>query len=314
VIIPVKNGGATLERCLQSIRDQTIANSTEIIILNSMSTDNSMDIARKFYARIIDIPEGTFDHGLTRNIGVQQASGALVYLTVQDAWMGSNDMLEKMAAHFNDKEVQAVVGHQAIPHEKDKNPFLWYRPYSEPVVTEKVVTNIDEFKSLPTDKQQSLVAWDDVVAMYRKSALMEIPFVKTEFAEDWIWSYNALQRGWKLLHDSSLVVYHYHHQYYNYVFNLVYTANYHFYKFFQFRPALPALVVPMMQATYHLFRNKKLSFREKIYWIFHNWSGRLATFFSTVNFLTRLKTGGEKSIERGYSKYCKTIPQGGQKQ
>jgi rhamnosyltransferase len=89
VIIPVKNGVATLERCLQSIADQTIANNTEIIILNSMSTDNSMDIARKFNARIIDIPEGTFDHGLTRNIGVQQASGEFVYLTVQDAWMGS---------------------------------------------------------------------------------------------------------------------------------------------------------------------------------------------------------------------------------
>lgn len=275
-----------------------------------MSTDNSLEIAGKFNARIIDIPEGTFDHGLTRNIGVENASGALVYLTVQDAWMGSDDMLERMAAHFNDKEVQAVVGHQAIPHEKDKNPFLWYRPYSAPEVTEKVVTDIDEFNNLPTDKQQSLVAWDDVVAMYRKSALMQQPFVQTEYAEDWIWSYNALQRGWKLLHDSSLVVYHYHHQNFSYVFTSVYTANFHFYKFFKYKPTLPSVLIPTIRSIYHLMKNKRLSFNEKMYWSFHNWSGRVATFFSTLDFLTRLKAGGEKGIEKGYSKYCKAIPQG----
>ena len=278
-----------------------------------MSTDNSMEIADRFNARIIDVPEGTFDHGLTRNIGVQQASAEFVYLTVQDARMGSDDLLEKMADHFNDKEVQAVVGHQAVPHEKDKNPFLWYRPYSAPGVTEKVITNIGEFKSLSTDKQQSIVAWDDVVAMYRKSALMQQPFEKTEYAEDWIWSYNALQRGWKLLHDSSLVVYHYHHQNFRYVFTSVYTANYHFYKFFKYQPILPAVLMPTIRAIYHLMKNKRLSFREKIYWSFHNWSGKVAIFFSTIDFLIRLKTAGERGIERGYRKYCKRIPQGRQK-
>jgi rhamnosyltransferase len=313
VIIPVKNGAATLEHCLQSIADQTIATNTEIIILNSMSTDNSMEIADRFNARIIEVPERTFNHGLTRNTGVQHASGELIYLTVQDSWIGSKEMLEKMASHFEDATVMGVMGHQAIPHEKDKNPFLWYMPYSEPGITAKMVADIDEFKSLPTDKQQALVAWDDVVAMYRKSALIEQPFVQTEYAEDWIWSYQALQRGWKLLHDSSLVVYHYHHQNFRYVFMSVYTANYHFYKSFKYQPTLPAVLMPTIRAIYHLMKNKRLSFKEKIYWIFHNWSGRLATFFSTLDFLIRLKTGDERGIKRGYNKYCKTIPQGNQK-
>ena len=312
-VIPVRNGDQTLDQCLSSLRNQTIGVDLEIIVLDSMSSDSSRDIAGKYGAIIIEIPEGAFDHGLTRNLGVSESSGELLYYTVQDAWIGEKDMLEKMARHFDDATVMGVVGHQAIPHEKDKNPFLWYRPYSAPGITEKVVTNIDEFKSLSTHKQQSLVAWDDVVAMYRKSALMQQPFEKTEFAEDWIWSYHALQKGWKLLHDSSLVVYHYHHHAYRYAFSSTYTINYHFYKFFKYKPKLPALLMPMMQATYHLFRNKNISFREKIYWILHNWSGRLATFFSTLNFLARLKTGGEKSIEGGYSKYCKTIPQGSQK-
>lgn len=313
VIIPVKNGGATLERCLQSVIDQSIAKSLEIIILNSMSADNSMEIATRFNARIIDIPNGKFNHGLTRNAGVQHASCELVYLTVQDAWISGNDMLEKMAKHFDDEEVMAVSGHQAVPHEKDKNPLVWYRPYSAPHVTDRLITNKEAFKNLPVKEQQSLISWDNVVSMYRKTALIEQPFVKTEFSEDWVWSYHALLKGWKLLYDSSLVVYHYHHQTYQYSFNSAYTLNYHFYKFFRYKPSIPALVLPMCKATYHLLKNKKLSITEKIYWLMHNVSGRVGNYFSTINFLSRLKTGGEKGIEKGYNKYCKSIPQGKQK-
>lgn len=298
---------------MASIVNQTLQEPIEIIVLDSMSIDASREIALSHGAKVIDIPEGMFDHGLTRNIGVENATGTMVYFTVQDARIGSNDMIEKMAKHFEDKDVMAVSGHQAVPHEKDKNPFLWYRRYSEPQVTERLVTNYEAFKNLPPDKQQSLVSWDNVVSMYRKSALMQQPFVKTEFAEDWIWSYNALLKGWKLLHDSSLVVYHYHHWSYKYAFNSCYTVNYHFYKFFKYKPKIPPLVTPMIRATYHLLKNKELSLKEKLYWIMHNGSGKLAGYFSAINFLARLKTGGEKAIEKGYKKYCKTIPQGQQK-
>lgn len=313
VVIPVKNGEATLKRCLQSIAEQSIFHDVEIIVLNSMSSDKSMEIVKQFNARIINIPSAAFNHGLTRNEGVKQARAPLIYFTVQDAWIATNDMLEKMAKHFTRKEVMGVAGHQAIPHEKDKNPMLWYRPYSEPGITEKVVTDNRYFDSLPVREQQALIGWDNVVAMYRKEALTEQPFVETEFAEDWAWSYHAVRRGWKLLHDSSLVVYHYHHRNFRYAFNVAYTGNYHFYKFFKYKPTLPPVIMPVVRTTYHLLKNKNLSFRKKIYWIMHNTSGNVASYFSTINFLTRLKLGGFKSVEAGYRKYCDEVPQGRQK-
>ena len=309
----MRNGAQTLHWCLSTLRNQTLEDPIEIIVLDSMSNDASSDIARSYGATIIDIPEGTFNHGLTRNIGVLHATGTLIFLTVQDAWPAEKDMLEKMSKHFDDPAVMAVVGHQAVPHEKDKNPFVWYRPYSAPQVTERKVKDNEPFENLSVSEQQSLISWDNVVAMYRRSALEEQPFEKTSFAEDWIWSYNALKKKWKLLHDSSLVMYHYHHQSYQYVFNSTYTINYHFYKFFKYKPSLPPLLLPMGKATYHLLKNKKLSVREKLYWVLHNWSGRLGDYFSTFNFLTRLKMGGEKGIENGFNKYCREIPQGKQK-
>ena len=278
-----------------------------------MSTDSSRDIACRYGARIVDIPEGSFDHGLTRNIGIREASGDLLYYTVQDAWIAENDMLEKMAGHFEDVTVMGVMGHQAVPHEKDKNPVLWYRPCSPPGITEKRIENTEVFEALPGNEQRSLVSWDDVVAMYRKSALEKQPFVETAYAEDWIWSYTALLKGWKLLHDSSLVVYHYHHQSFRYVFNATYTLNYHCYKFFKFKPSLPRVLLPVVRASYHLMKNKKLSFKEKLYWIIHNASASTANYYSIINFLARLKAGGEPGVEKGYMKFCKSIPQGKQR-
>lgn len=313
VVIPVKNGSSTLERCLQSIRNQT-SPPAEIIVIDSGSSDNSKEIAAGFGCKVLPVSQDSFDHGLTRNFGVQHAKGDLIYLTVQDAYIPVQDMLEKMTKHFDDSEVAAVSGHQAVPHEKDKNPFRWHHPYSRPEVSVRQVGDAEGFRSMPQDVQQKLVAWDNVVAMYRKNALTELPFVQTEMSEDWVWSYQALQKGWKLLRDPSLVVYHYHHHTPRYVFAVTWSVNYHFYKFFGYRPVLPAVIKPMLRAAYHLFRNKEISLRERMYWTGHNFLARMSEWYSDLNFLCRMKMSGRKSIEKGYQKYCRQILQGKQKE
>lgn len=313
VIIPVKNGAGTLEKCLISLRTQTVGTGLEIILADSMSVDNSREIANRFNVKIIDIPVGTFDHGLTRNLAANSATGDLVFFTVQDAWLGNNVFLEKMASHFTDSSVMGVVGHQAVPHDDDKNPLLWFRPVSAPAVTVRKVDDWTAFKNLPQHKQQELVSWDNVVAMYRREAITTQPFVQTGFAEDWIWSYEALCKGWTLLHDSSLVVYHYHHQSFKYAFRSRYTVNYHFYKFFKYTPVLTELFVPIIKSLFHLVKNKKLTFGKKIYWFLNSSTARFGDYFSTLNFLIRLKFFGSSGIEKGYDKYCEQIPQGRQK-
>lgn len=311
VIIPVKNGAATLERCLESLYNQTFKN-IEIIILNSMSTDNSVAIAKKYGATVVDIAAGTFDHGLTRNIGVQHASGDLLFLTVQDAWIAEENMLKKMAEHFADHKIMAVTGHQAVPHEADKNPLKWYKPYNTPVIVTRKLSSANELEKLQQKSKQHLIAWDNVVAMYRKDALLLLPFIATEMSEDWVWSRDALVKGWTMIYDPSLVVYHYHHETYRYVYEISYAVNYHFYKFFGFIPAIPPVFSLMPRAVWHLAINKELSFLRKVYWIFHNCTSILARMNSHLNFLFYLKTGGLTSLNKRYRAVCKSIPQGTQ--
>jgi len=309
VIIPVKNGAQTLEKCLSSIRNQTVKN-IEIIVLDSMSKDNSKEIALRFDAKIVEIPEDTFNHGLTRNIGANQATGDLLFYTVQDAWLAENTMLEKMVKHFENEKIMGVCGHQAVPHEKDKNPMLWYRRYSEPQIQIREIKNADIFKKSKQAIQQSLIAWDDVVAMYRKTALMQQPFAETQFAEDWIWSRDALLRGWKLIYDPSLVVFHYHHSGYRYAYKVAYAVNYHFYKYFNFKPCVPDLFTEVAKSIYHLGKNPELKLKEKLYWVSQNFLSKLGTFNAHVNFLIHSYLGQIKSIEKRYKKVCRKIPQG----
>ena len=310
VIIPVKNGEATLERCLATLRNQTIGNGLEIIIPDSMSTDRSREIALKYGAIIIDIPEGTFNHGLTRNIGAQHTNGDFLFYSVQDAFLSEKDLLEKMVKHFDDALVMGVVGHQAVPHEKDKNPMLWYNRFCEPEIEIRQIKDVEKFKNASHVVQQSLIAWDDVVAMYRRTALLQQPFAETQFSEDWIWSRDALMRGWKLIYDPSLVVYHYHHSGYRYAYKVAYAVNYHFSKYFNFKPQIPALFVPVAKSIYHLGKNPELKLREKLYWICHNFGSTFGTFNSHVNFRIHNYFGGYKSVEKRYNKICKKIPQG----
>ncbi len=310
VVIPVKNGSQTLKKCLGKIRSQTI-DDIEIIVLDSMSTDNSQEIALKYNAKIMEIPDGTFNHGLTRNLGVQLATGDLIYLTVQDAWIAEDDMLKKMAKHFEDTEVQSVTGMQATPHEADKNPARWFKRYSEPVAEIRIFKP-GEFSRLSNKAQLKFSRSDNVNTMYRKSALITQSFVNTDLAEDLIWAKQALERGWKIVRDPSLVVYHYHHHAFRYTFSVSYSEYYVIKKEFNILPGYPSVFLTFLKNANTIFKNKEISFFKKPGWVFHNASMLSARFLSVCVFRLYSFLGGEKLIDKGLQSFCSSVPQGKQ--
>jgi len=309
VIIPVKNGADTLARCLAAVRQQTGVEIVQIVVLDSASTDNSVAIAKEYGAEVVPVAPADFNHGLTRNLGAAIATGNLIYFTVQDAAIAEPDMLHKMAAHFNDTLVQGVVGIQGIPERTDTNPALWFRRYTQPVIETRYYPN-GSFAHLTEQQQFEQSNWDDVNAMYRKSALQQIPFRETNFSEDWLWANEALKAGMKIIRDPSLMVYHYHHLYFSYVLSTQYIVNYYFQVYFQQLPHFPSLFKPLMQRTYTLFAKRKLPITQKCYWVFHNGLALLANLLSVCIFRLLYALGKEKGIKQGYQLICKKVPQG----
>jgi len=80
IVIPTKNSEATIEKCLESIRNQTYSN-IEIIVVDGFSKDKIKKIAENFRARILltDVKRSE-----ARNIGAENARGEIVLFVDSD--------------------------------------------------------------------------------------------------------------------------------------------------------------------------------------------------------------------------------------
>ena len=310
VIIPVKNGEATLGKCLEALNNQTIAANIEIIILDSSSTDSSKEIAKRFNAKIIDVLPGTFNHGLTRNLGVQYAQNEFLYFSVQDAYLAKPDALERMIQHFTDGKVAGVSGNQGTPHDKDKNPVNWYKPISAPTINRYHFNSPEDFEKLSPEKKVVICGWDNVNALYRKKILLEVPFADTPFAEDMIWAKKALLNGHCIIKDSSIVAWHYHHRSFSYEIKVMVTVAYYHYREFLFKPKYPSVILRLLQVINRLAKERSINITQKLYWFFHN-IGIIAADYKAA-FKTRhaIKKGGIKRLQLLYEKYSASVPMG----
>ena len=89
VIMPVYNTGKYLERCLNSIINQTYTN-WELIAVNDGSTDNSLEILKSYAQkdnRIIVLEQENQGQSVARNNGIKVAKGEYILM------MDSDDLL-----------------------------------------------------------------------------------------------------------------------------------------------------------------------------------------------------------------------------
>jgi len=75
--------------------------------------------------------------------------------------------------------------------------------------------------------------------MYRRSALLEMPFEKTGYSEDLIWANSALTRGWALCQNHNGRVYHFHYETREFRFKRTFTALYFIYRLHGVVPKTP---------------------------------------------------------------------------
>jgi glycosyltransferase involved in cell wall biosynthesis len=128
VIVPVKNGSKTLNACLSSIKRSYYKN-VEIILVDDHSSDNTIEIARRFNCRVIEVHNGNGANN-ARNIGALSASGDVFVFMDADIVIGRETMLGIIET-LEEKYIDAVVGIYTAKHRHEsfvsqyKN--LWVR-------------------------------------------------------------------------------------------------------------------------------------------------------------------------------------------
>lgn len=188
VVIPVLNGERYLKEVLDAVNAQQLDEDVEVLVIDSGSRDNSVAISRAGGARVLEIPNAEFQHGRTRNLGVEQTSGRLIAFLTQDATPASPHWL---AAYCRAFELDPKVGAAYGPHlpRPDLNPLMArllseffgaMAPDGEPVVHR---AGDSEFLS-NSNSCISRALWN------------EIPFRELPYSEDRALGQDLLAAGW----------------------------------------------------------------------------------------------------------------------
>jgi rhamnosyltransferase len=205
IIIPTYNASKHLPALLKSIQSQTI-NDYELIIIDSSSTDNTIEIADSYHAHVIKIEKEEFDHGKTRTIAAQKAQGEIIIFLSQDSLLFDESSIENITEPFDtDEQIAAVFGRQ-LP---DKNASIFAEHlrlfnYSE-----------NSYTSELSDKDKHglrTIFFSNSFSAFRKAALKEIDFFKEGlvFGEDTYAAAKLLLNNKKIAYVSSAKVFHSH--------------------------------------------------------------------------------------------------------
>lgn len=120
-MIPVLNASRHLSCCLKSIREQDYSREkVEIFVIDGGSTDNTIEIAKGFGARILHNEKRLAEYGV--QLGVQEVSSELLVVFAADNELVGRDWIAKVVdVFYQSEDVSAVWGRLA----SGKNdPFL----------------------------------------------------------------------------------------------------------------------------------------------------------------------------------------------
>src|ERR1700722_6495289 len=114
IAIPTLNGEEFLADLLNSVFNQKTSKEFEVLIIDSGSTDKTLEIIEQYpTVRLHRIPNTEFGHGKTRNLAVNMAEGEFVLFLTQDAVPAHEKWLDYMLEPFSlDGNTGCVFGKQ----------------------------------------------------------------------------------------------------------------------------------------------------------------------------------------------------------
>lgn len=183
VIVPVYKVEAYLDRCVQSIVDQTYTN-LEIILVDDGSPDRCPQMCDEWAKRdsrihVIHKENGGLSDA--RNAGMQAASGTYIAFVDSDDWIG-HAFVENLytAAAENDCDVVGCAFQMT-----DQSDCEEIAPDAKLL---RIVNRDTAVGDLIDDRIRQVV-WNK---LYKREIIQNIPFAKGKLHEDEFWSYQVL--------------------------------------------------------------------------------------------------------------------------
>lgn len=223
VIILTKNAEANINETLSIVLSQETAKKLEVIVIDSGSTDRTVEIIRNFpEIKLVQKNPEEFQHGKTRNFGGRMSRGKYLVFLNGDAIPKDKYWLNGLLNNFLQDEKVAGVYSRHLPKE---NCHI----YMALQILEgmKPIKEISNFAYLSDDDLQrhalSLIRFSTVSCAIRKDIWNKMPFSENLLhAEDQEWSKRILEMGYSIIYEPSSIVFHSH----NYTLKQVFKYHY----------------------------------------------------------------------------------------
>ena len=213
IILLTKNAERYLDEVLQAIFQQKCDFSFEVIQIDSGSRDDSLCIAENYPVRIIQIPPESYNHGRTRNLGMQESdpeSEFAVYLT-QDAtplneyWL--NNLIQPM---LEDNKAAGAFSRHVPRAESSVSPVRQLVQLTQTGSHERLEKQMPASQEEYEENRIFYVWFSNTSSSIRKEVGEKFPFKEVDFAEDAVWADEVIQAGYKIIFEPSSAVIHSH--------------------------------------------------------------------------------------------------------
>ncbi len=202
IVIRTKNEAEFIGETLKKIEEQEFSGKHEIIVVDSGSTDSTVDIVKKYDVRLLEIPQKEFTYGRSLNTGAGNAKGTFIVNLSAHAFPKDNRWLTSLITPFQHSQVAAVYGRQLSngqvnPFEALQNDLFFGQ--------EKIMCNMKNKKMLKE------VHFSNSNCAIRKDVWQRFKFnEQVPYAEDILWQTEVMEAGFSIVYAPDAAVYHTH--------------------------------------------------------------------------------------------------------
>jgi rhamnosyltransferase len=202
IVIRTKDEAEYIGETLKRVQDQGFSGSYEIVVVDSGSTDATLDIVSQYDVNLIQIPQREFSYGRSLNIGASCGEGRYVVNLSAHALPVDKNWLTNLIAGFEDHNVAGIYGRQLS--DGSLNPFEALQ--NELFFCETRVTfNVKNTKML---KQSH---FSNSNCAIRKGVWESLKFNEdVPYAEDTLWQRDVINAGFSIVYVPDAAVYHTH--------------------------------------------------------------------------------------------------------
>ncbi len=211
IIIPTKNAERYLEEQLKAIFSQEDVPRPEVVIIDSGSTDKTIQIAARYPARLISIKPEEFNHGATRNLGAREAKGGYLVFLTQDATPADGSWLKNLLNPLREDPAVAGAFSRHMPRPGCSLPLERQIEEEWPQAggKQRIVKQVSSREELDARKPY-YVYFANTSSCLRRSAWERFPFRDVDFGEDVDWAERVLLAGYKIVYEPDSAVLHSH--------------------------------------------------------------------------------------------------------